>query len=75
MLTNPELGYTPKNLRELRTAAGLTLAQVAEITGTKNTRSVISWELPAENGEYNSMPHKKWLLLLDFCANKQKNEK
>ena len=63
-----ELGYTPKNLKLLRQKYGLTLAQVAEITGTANARTVQKWE--AENlmlANHADMPLIKWRKLLQKC--------
>ena len=48
MIDNPELGYTPNNLRSIRAKYGLTQKQVAEITGLKTWHPVNRWEAPIE---------------------------
>ena len=67
-MTNFELGYTPKNLKLLRQKYSLTIAQVAEITGTANARTVQKWE--TENlmlANHSDMPLIKWRKLLQKC--------
>lgn len=63
--TLPELGYTPANLKALREQANLTQQQVADITGTKSVDMVRRWELGTDRHMHSTMPHIKWLLLLD----------
>lgn len=63
--TEPELGYTPANLRALRGQANLTQHQVADITGTKSVDMVRRWEMSTDRHMHSTMPHIKWLLLLD----------
>lgn len=65
-----ELGYTPNNLRKLREMYNLKQSQVAEVTATKNRNSVGYWELDPAAPNYSTMPHRKWLMLLDFIRNK-----
>ena len=64
-ITLPELGYTPANLRALREQANLTQQQVADITGTKSVDMVRRWEMATDRPMHSTMPHMKWLLLLD----------
>ena len=61
----PELGYTPANLRALREQANLTQQQVADITRTKSVDMVRRWEMGTDRHMHSTMPHMKWLLLLD----------
>ena len=61
----PELGYTPANLRALREQANLTQTQEADITGTKSADMVRRWEMGTDRHMHSTMPHIKWLLLLD----------
>lgn len=63
-----ELGYTPQNLKKLREQHNLTQSEVAEITETKNRNSVGYWELDPAAPNFHSMPHTKWLMLLNFLA-------
>lgn len=44
IVTLPELGYTPANLKALREQANLTQRQVADITNTVNYATVVRWE-------------------------------
>ena len=64
-ITLPELGYTPANLRMARKQANLTQHQVADITGTKSVDMVRRWEMSTDRHMHSTMPHMKWLLLLD----------
>ena len=61
----PEIGYTPANLKALRTEYDLTQAQVAEITETKTGYSVRRWEASLDAKNRADMPLVKWLKLLD----------
>lgn len=60
-----EFGYTPNNLKSLRARYGLTQAQVASITGVMSWRSVARWEADVADENYSSMPHQKWVSLLN----------
>mgnify|MGYP003084462059 FL=1 len=62
----PEIGYTPANLKALRTEYGLTQAQVAEITETKTGYSVRRWEAPLDAKNRADMPLAKWVKLLQY---------
>ena len=68
MIDNPELGYTPANLKTLREKYNLTLQQAADITGTKNWVAVSRWETPVGAPNHADMPHTKWLRLLEHIG-------
>lgn len=72
MIENPELGYTPANLRAIREKYSLTQTQVAEITQVKNYVQAARWEVelgsPARRAD---MPLAKWRLLLDWVENRK----
>lgn len=70
MIDTPELGYTPNNLRAVRTKYGLTQKQVAEITGLKTWHPANRWEAPVDAAYHADMPHTKWLKLLEYLKNK-----
>ncbi len=64
-----ELGYTPQNLRLIRSLCGLTQQQVADMTGTASYRTVVKWETDLNSGAQRAdMPLYKWRLLLDKVA-------
>lgn len=67
-------GYTPANLREIRSIYGLTQQDVASITGTASARTVAKWEKDIDSGVQRAdMPHKKWLMLLAACREYEKS--
>lgn len=63
MIDNPELGYTPANLKALRQKYGLTQQRLAVITGV-SLATVQRWEAGTNKKTFASMPHIKWLHLL-----------
>lgn len=65
-----EYGYTPKNLKTIRTQYGLTAKQVAEITHTANLDTVYRWESDVDSKRHADMPHYKWLGLLKYLNHK-----
>lgn len=69
MIDQFELGYTPNNLKALRQKYGLTQQAVAEITETSLTTAQ-RWETSPSMSSYANMPHKKWLLLLQYLERK-----
>lgn len=69
MIENAEFGYTPNNLKALRLKHGLTQQAVAEITETSLTTAQ-RWETSPSMSSYANMPHKKWLLLLQYLERK-----
>lgn len=69
MIENAEFGYTPNNLKALRQKHGLTQQAVAEITETSLTTAQ-RWETSPSMSSYANMPHKKWLLLLQYLERK-----
>jgi hypothetical protein len=74
MIDNPELGYTPANLRAVRKKYNLTQQQVADITGTASYRTVVKWETATDSTAARAdMPLKKWLMLLDHIQNLYKS--
>lgn len=66
-MTDYELGYTPNNLKAIRKKYGLSIGDVATITGTSDKRSVQRWEADLTVPTRANMPHNKWVALLDFC--------
>lgn len=65
-----ELGYTPRNLRLIRSRYGLTQREVARLTGTASYRTVAKWEADLNSGVQRAdMPLKKWLMLLNSIRN------
>lgn len=66
-----ELGYTPANLRRLRTENNLLQQQVADITNTSSWRSVARWEREVDNSDHASMPHSKWIKFLEHIKNEK----
>ena len=72
MIPNPEIGYTPNNLKAVRMAYRLTQLDVANIVGTSQ-RMVMRWETDIkQTSAHSDMPHTKWVKLLDVLQ--QKNE-
>ena len=69
MIDNPELGYTPANLKALRQKYGLTQQNVADITESK-LKTAQKWEASPSMSSYVNMPHTKWLRLLEYLKNK-----
>lgn len=69
MIEKAEFGYTPNNLKALRQKHGLTQQAVAEITETSLTTAQ-RWETSPSMSSYANMPHKKWLLLLQYLERK-----
>ncbi len=68
MIDNPELGYTPANLKAVRQKYGLTQKQVADITGATLSTSQ-KWEAAMSLKTHSDMPHTRWLLLLEYVKN------
>ncbi|MFV0411206.1 MAG: hypothetical protein ACK5LJ_16355 [Paracoccus sp. (in: a-proteobacteria)] len=60
-----ELGYTPGNLTTVIEHFNLKRQDVADITGTKNRKTVYNWECPIDDKSHADMPHRKWLMLLE----------
>lgn len=61
-----ELGYTPVNLRKIREKHRFTQTDVAEICGMSSRVAVARWETPLDKSMHASMPHEKWIMLLNF---------
>ncbi|WP_308074597.1 helix-turn-helix domain-containing protein [Neisseria polysaccharea] len=68
MIDNPELGYTPANLKAVRQKYGLTQKQVADITGA-TLSTAQKWEAAMRLKTHSDMPHTRWLLLMDYVHN------
>lgn len=64
IVTLPELGYTPANLKALREQANLTQRQVADITNTVNYATVVRWETDVGGKNHADMPQYKWQMLI-----------
>ncbi|ATL34549.1 helix-turn-helix domain-containing protein [Neisseria meningitidis] len=68
MIDNPELGYTPANLKAIRQKYGLTQKQVANIAGA-TLSTAQKWEAAMSLKTHSDMPHTRWLLLLEYVRN------
>ena len=64
----PEIGYTPVNLKHLREINHLTQDDVAKILGVAR-RTVQQWEASIDKNTAATMPHKKWIFLLNSVKN------
>ena len=73
-MTDYELGYTPNNLKTIRKKYGLSIGDVATITGTRGKRSVQRWEADLSVLTHADMPHDKWVELIKFCDISHKNK-
>lgn len=69
MIENAEFGYTPNNLKALRQKHGLTQQAVADITET-SLSTAQRWETSPDLSSAASMPHSKWLMLLQYIERK-----
>ena len=67
MITNPEFGYTPKNLKRLRKKYGITQQRVAELLNT-NISTARRWETPINKVSHATMPYVKWVELLSILS-------
>lgn len=68
MIELPESGYTPENLKALRIQCNLTQKHVAEITNTKQWRTVARWEAEVDAATHSDMPLKKWQVLYNYAC-------
>ncbi len=68
MIDNPELGYTPANLKAIRQKYGLTQKQVANIAGA-TLSTAQKWEAAMSLKTHSDMPHTRWLLLVEYVRN------
>ena len=60
----PEAGYTPANLRDLLSSAGLTQQAAADLIGVDG-RTVRKWLSDVDSDSHRDMPLKSWRKLLD----------
>jgi len=67
MITLPEAGYTPANLRALLSSAGLTQQQAGKLLGV-TTRTVAGWVVPVDERGHHDMPLRLWLQLMQTVA-------
>nr|DAX86070.1 MAG TPA: putative zinc finger/helix-turn-helix protein, YgiT family [Inoviridae sp.] len=63
MIDNPELGYTPANLKALRQKYGLTQQATADLLDVKIS-GFQRWEADINLKSHTDMPLKKWFELL-----------
>ena len=63
-LAHPELGYTPSNLKRLRKHYKLTRRRLAKAANT-SFAMIPRWEASVLLSYSFSMPHKKWVWLLE----------
>ena len=68
LIIDPELGYTPANLKAVRQKYELTQQQVADITGA-TLSTAQKWEAAMSLKTHSDMPHTRWLLLLEYVRN------
>jgi len=59
MITLPEAGYTPANLRALLASAGLTQQAAADLLGVDG-RTVRKWVTDLDNASHRDMPLTQW---------------
>ena len=63
MIDNPEFGYTPANLKEVRQKHGLTQQVAADLLEV-NISALQRWEADINLKSHTDMPLKKWFELL-----------
>ncbi|HEZ4566671.1 TPA: helix-turn-helix domain-containing protein [Neisseria meningitidis] len=63
MIENPEFGYTPNNLKELRTKHGLTQQAAADLLAV-GISGYQRWEADLNLKSHTDMPLKKWFEFL-----------
>jgi len=63
LISFPEVGYTPLNLRFLIESKGWTQAKIGELLGV-NESTVRRWLMPIGTSSRRDMPHEKWTQLL-----------
>ena len=63
MIDNMELGYTPRNLKNVRQKHGLTQKAVADLLDI-NISALQRWEADINLKSHADMPIKKWFELL-----------
>ena len=73
MITLPEAGYTPANLRTLLKHAGLTQQAAGELLSV-DMRTVRKWCAPLDS-DHADMPHYRWLQLLAAVEQKVLRQK
>lgn len=59
MIDNPELGYTPNNLKAVRQKHGLTQQATADLLNV-NISALQRWEADINLKSHTDMPVKKW---------------
>lgn len=59
MIDNPELGYTPNNLKAVRQKHGLTQQSAADLLNV-NISALQRWEADINLKSHTDMPVKKW---------------
>jgi DNA-binding XRE family transcriptional regulator len=67
MISFPEIGYTPANLRALLSSAGLTQQQAGKLLGV-TTRTVAGWVVSVDERGHHDMPLRLWLQLMQTVA-------
>ena len=63
MITNPEFGYTPNNLKAVRQKHGLTQQATADLLDV-TISALQRWEADVSLKSHTDMPIKKWFELL-----------
>lgn len=65
MITSPEFGYTPENLKRLRKKYGITQQRIAELLNT-NISTARRWETSIDRTSHATMPFVKWVELISI---------
>ena len=68
MIDNPELGYTPENLKRLRKKYGITQQRMAELLDT-NISTARRWETSIDRTSHATMPYVKWVEFISILRN------
>ena len=69
MITNPEFGYTPENLKRLRQKYGITQQRMAELLDT-NISTARRWETSIDRTSHATMPYVKWVEFISILQKK-----
>lgn len=68
MISNPQFGYTPDNLKRLRQKYGITQQRMAELLNT-NISTARRWETSIDRTSHATMPFIKWVELISILEN------
>lgn len=68
VITNPQFGYTPENLKRLRKKYGITQQRMAELLDT-NISTARRWETSVDRTSHATMPYVKWVEFISILQN------